>query len=175
MKNIRTDSLLQALEKFYIELDQSIARTEQLNRDRLSCKPGCRDCCVDDITVFEIEAENIRRFHADVLKEPPHPKGACAFLDKNGLCRIYEHRPYVCRTQGLPLRWIEYQSDGSIAEYRDICPLNEAGLPVDLLPDDWCWDIGPFEQKLADIQMLFGNGNLKRIRLRALFKSGESP
>jgi Fe-S-cluster containining protein len=28
----------------------------------------------------------------------------CANLDENGLCMMYEHRPLVCRTFGLPLR-----------------------------------------------------------------------
>ena len=30
----------------------------------------------------------------------------------------------VCRTQGLPLRFIEETDDG-LAEFRDICPLND--------------------------------------------------
>lgn len=42
---------------------------------------------------------------------------ACPALDDKGLCTMYEHRPLVCRTFGLPIR------DG--AEYiGDICELN---------------------------------------------------
>ncbi len=165
------ENFIEAMEKFYQELDEEIARVEALNADRLKCKAGCHECCIDNVTVYEAEAHYIRHYYADLLEnEAPHAPGACAFLDENGLCRIYEHRPYVCRTQGLPLRWIEYEADGSMLEFRDICPLNANGTPVELLPDDQCWDIGPFEQKLADIQMQLRNGNLKRVRLRDLFK-----
>jgi len=41
----------------------------------------------------------------------------CPNLDDQGLCMIYEHRPLVCRTFGLPLR------DGS-RYIGDICELN---------------------------------------------------
>jgi Fe-S-cluster containining protein len=42
---------------------------------------------------------------------------ACPNLDESGLCMMYEHRPIVCRTFGLPIR------DG--ANYiGDICELN---------------------------------------------------
>ncbi len=166
------ENFIEIMEKFYSELNTEIARVEKLNANRMHCKPGCHDCCVDNITVFEAEAQFIRYYHQNLLlNENPHHKGACAFLDENGLCRIYEHRPYVCRTQGLPLRWVEYEADGTMAEFRDICPLNANNTPVELLPDDQCWDIGPFEQKLADIQMQLRNGNLKRVRLRDLFQN----
>jgi hypothetical protein len=29
----------------------------------------------------------------------------CAMLEADGRCAVYEHRPLVCRTQGLPLRY----------------------------------------------------------------------
>ncbi len=165
------ENFIALMDRFYSELDTEIGRVEKRNAERMQCKAGCHECCIDNITVYEAEAEYIRYYYPDVLKQQPHAKGACAFLDEKGLCRIYEHRPYVCRTQGLPLRWIEYEADGHMVEFRDICPLNASGTPVELLPDDQCWDIGPFEQKLADIQMQLRNGNLKRIRLRDLFQT----
>jgi Fe-S-cluster containining protein len=42
---------------------------------------------------------------------------ACPNLDDSGMCMIYEHRPLVCRTFGLPLR------DGD-RYLGDICDLN---------------------------------------------------
>jgi Fe-S-cluster containining protein len=126
---------------------------------------------VDGLTVFEVEAENIRRHHADLLAEgDPHPEGACAFLDEAGACRIYEHRPYVCRTQGLPLRWIEERSDGNPVELRDICPLNANGPPVEALPAEERWSIGPFEERLAKLQATAEGGGLRRVGLRWLFR-----
>ena len=129
-------------------------------------------CCVDDLTVFEIEAQNILQKHLPLVQtETPHLAGACAFLDGQGACRIYADRPYVCRTQGLPLRWLEEEPNGDFIELRDICPLNDEGdvEPIEELPSDECWSIGPVEERLAKLQLQFGQGELKRVPLRSLF------
>jgi hypothetical protein len=126
---------------------------------------------VDGVTVFAVEAENIRRHHAERLAQAnPYPEGDCAFLDGAGACRIYQHRPYVCRTQGLPLRWIEARPDGNPVELRDICPLNDAGGPVETLPPDACWTIGPFEGRLAALQSMLDGATLCRVPLRSFFR-----
>ena len=137
--------------------------------DRLKCRRGCSDCCVDEISVFEIEADRIRTNNGALLREEaPHPAGACAFLDPDGACRIYEDRPYTCRTQGLPLRWLEDAAGGEVVELRDICPLNEEGAPLEELDESDCWTIGPFEGELAEAQKRT-SGGLERVRLRELF------
>ena len=121
-----------------------------------------------------MEAENIRRHGSTLLDEgTPHAEGACAFLDETGACRIYLHRPYVCRTQGLPLRWIDEAPDGGLIELRDICPLNDEGAPIESLPQVACWTIGPFEERLARLQADVDGGELRRIPLRSLFHSDE--
>jgi len=76
----------------------------------------------------------------------------CAFLDDAGACRIYSHRPYVCRSQGVPLRWTDEDEAGDLVELRDICPLNEAGTPIEALPAESCWSIGWAETALAQLQ-----------------------
>lgn len=149
------------------EIDRAAAEIADQHKSRLRCERGCHECCVDDLTVFEVEAERIRAEFDDLLKTGrAHPVGACAFLDGEGACRIYEARPYVCRTQGLPLRWEEETDDGERVEYRDICPLNEAGEPLESLPSEGLWSIGPFESRLASLD---AKGH--RVKLRALFRS----
>lgn len=163
------------LEKFYEEVDKLTSALNERHRDRLKCKAGCFSCCVDNITVFEVEAEYIKHYHSDLLeRESPYQKGYCAFLNDNGECRIYEHRPYVCRTQGLPLRWLEEINEEELIDMRDICPLNEEGeLIVNLKIED-CWTIGPFEEMLAQIQSNYekqttSENKIKRVELRKLF------
>lgn len=124
---------------------------------------------MDGLTVFDVEAEPIRLGHAGLLATGvPHAEGACAFLDPEGACRIYAQRPYVCRTQGLPLRWIEEQ-DGEPVELRDICPLNEAGEPIEQLLVEACWTVGPVEERLARLQLASARTASGRTSLRALF------
>jgi len=153
----------------HAEVEGRARRLHVLHAARLACRQGCSSCCVDELTVFEVEAELIRRGHGELLATGvPHAEGACAFLDAQGACRIYDERPYVCRTQGLPLRWIEEQ-DGLAVELRDICTLNEAGEPIEQLPADDCWTLGPFEERLARLQLAGASPRAPRTTLRALF------
>jgi hypothetical protein len=161
------------VEKLHALVDEAAAPVERSNARRLQCRAGCADCCIDDLTVFEIEAAVIRRHHPELLATAePHPAGACAFLDGQSRCRIYAHRPYVCRTQGLPLRWLEEdEDDGEIVESRDICPKNMDGQPpIEELPADECWTLGPFEQRLAERQASLDGGRGDRVALRTLFE-----
>ena len=164
------ESALKGLQAFYEALDRAVADLVANYSGSLCCSIGCTDCCIDGITVFAVEAENIRRRY----RRPPigaenDRRAGCVFLDAAGSCRIYPHRPYVCRTQGLPLRWIEDQADGSTVEMRDICHRNDTGPPLELRPESAFWTIGPFEAKLAQLQKAFGNRKMTRIALRDLF------
>jgi Fe-S-cluster containining protein len=165
------------IERLHEAVDEVAAPIAQRHGERLRCRAGCHACCSDGITVFEIEADRIVAKHEALLENgEPHAEGACAFLDGEGRCRIYEERPYVCRTQGLPLRWIEEDDDGGAYEARDICPLNdEGGPPLEELEAEALWTIGPFEQRLADRQRAQDGGEGRRVALRELFrKSGPS-
>ena len=101
--------VLVELRGLHQEVDVRFQDLARRHGARLHCGLGCTDCCIDGLSVFMVEAEAIREHHGELLEDgEPHPEGACAFLDVEGACRIYEHRPYVCRTQGVPLRWIEW-------------------------------------------------------------------
>ena len=156
------------IDDLHDEIETEARRLYLVHADRLACRRGCSACCADDLTIFDVEAEAIRRHHADLLANgTPHPVGACAFLDSDGACRVYAHRPYVCRTQGLPLRWIEEEDDGPV-ELRDICPLNEAGAPLEDVAAEDCWTLGPIEEKLARLDLAAGTPSV-RVSLRAMF------
>jgi len=163
------DALLAELEALHAEVDAAAGAL--VARRPVRCGVGCTECCVDDLTIWTIEAARIRRGAAHLLAHgEPHPPLACAFLDPDGACRIYEQRPYVCRTQGLPLRWWDRDCGGNVTEYRDICPLNEeCGPPVEQLAREDCWEIGPVEERLASLQARFDGFAMERVPLRALF------
>jgi uncharacterized protein len=159
----------EGLRALHAEVDAAAAALAAEHAERLQCRRGCAACCVDELTVFEVEAERIRRHAPALLAEgAPHPPGACAFLDPDGACRIYEARPYVCRTQGLPLRWLDEAPDGALVEYRDICSLNDGGRPLETLDPTACWSIGPVEVRLQALQRE-ATGDLVRVALRELF------
>jgi Fe-S-cluster containining protein len=159
------------LARLHGAVDAMIAPLAALHGDRLQCARGCHACCIDGLTVFALEAARIVEHHAELLETGvPHPEGACAFLDPDGACRIYAQRPYVCRTQGLPLRWIEEQ-DEDLVELRDCCELNlqDDGTPLTELPAEQCFTLGPVEVRLRE-QAEQAQADA-RIALRSLFKS----
>ncbi|TNE92638.1 MAG: hypothetical protein EP330_01450 [Deltaproteobacteria bacterium] len=160
------------VERLHAVVDQLVEPLTDHHASRLQCKRGCFGCCSDGLSVFGVEAELIRRKFPEVLREQPGPEGMCAFLDAEGGCRVYAHRPYVCRTQGLPLRW-GYEQDGEVLEGRDICPLNADGKPIEELSPEELWTIGPFEHRLAEAQAAFGactEACCDREDLRSLFE-----
>ncbi len=172
-----SEEKLQELEAIHRQVDGLVAQMETRLGPVLVCGPGCSSCCQDNLTVLEIEAALIAARAPRLLREEePGPAGGCAFLDGQGRCRIYPWRPYVCRTQGLPLRWLT--GDEGEAEGRDICPLNRDEMaargqdPADL-PVEQCWTLGPWEGRLASLSAeATGQFAQRRYPLRSLFKGG---
>lgn len=163
---MNTEYLLDQLQIFYKQLAQETSRLEEIHSNRLKCGNGCAACCIDGISIFSLEAENIRRKNKNHTRtNQTKIPGKCTFLSVDNSCTIYESRPYVCRTQGLPLRWIEEK-----IEYRDICPLNEEGEPIENLAAVDCFTFEDFEKKLALLQIQFDEGLMDRVKLRDLEK-----
>jgi Fe-S-cluster containining protein len=168
---VKRNHTIDALRTIHEQIDVRAGEIALHHSQRLHCKQGCQSCCVDDLTVFSVEAERIRSSHEALLRDgAPHPPGACAFLGNEGECRIYADRPYVCRTQGLPLRWFAEGDSGEICEQRDICPLNAEGPALEALSEEACWLIGPVESELAKLQAQSHDPHEDRIALRALFE-----
>ncbi|MBN4049432.1 YkgJ family cysteine cluster protein [bacterium AH-315-N03] len=80
-------------------------------RSDLTCQSGCSGCCQVQLEVCDVEANALRQA---IQALPPERRealaerdssSACALLDADGRCEVYEARPLVCRTQGLPLRY----------------------------------------------------------------------
>lgn len=92
----------------------------------MECKKGCSKCCHTDISVFGVEAERISEWFSALERKDQEERkslwstqnvpGACTFL-YNDQCTIYEARPLICRTQGLPL----FVASENVLDY---CPLN---------------------------------------------------
>ncbi|MFZ2950147.1 MAG: YkgJ family cysteine cluster protein [Desulfuromonadaceae bacterium] len=95
--------------------------------EQITCSAGCSSCCTS-ITVFPVEAAAMR----EVLQQLPdrqaeeilrhvseHADGERCPLLLHNRCLLYEARPIICRTHGLP---IIYTTDGLHSS--DCCPHN---------------------------------------------------
>jgi Fe-S-cluster containining protein len=124
----------------------------------MNCGKNCSSCCQVDLGVFISEAARIsewfdaltdkeksdlRATWANVHEPTSKPNAAgkkqpaCAFLIQSR-CTVYEARPTICRTQGLPLMFREANpKTNETVLHVDVCPLNftaENSLPH---RDEW--------------------------------------
>ena len=88
------------------KVDAAASAAFALASDAVVCARGCDACCAPGLSVLPVEAERLARH----LEQHPPVAGAlgrradrCVFLDDDGACGVYEARPLLCRTHGLPL------------------------------------------------------------------------
>jgi hypothetical protein len=94
--------------------------------ERFACKPGCANCC-RPLSVLPIEAEVLRKAISELDSQPESGANSCPLLTAEGLCAVYESRPLICRTHGLPV------SAQDIGGKVDCCPLNFRDFPLESL------------------------------------------
>jgi len=131
-ENTPSHHIKDAYKRLVLELDTAVASiTRDRFQNRLHCGPGCASCCIK-FSVLPLEAALIERCYkahvnisVNVNQGTTGRVGVCRFL-KGDLCTIYECRPIICRTQGLPLGYID-ELAGSIEV--SACELN---FPADM-------------------------------------------
>ncbi len=121
------DNLLSNYMKLTEMVDSLAERIRGKLRDSITCHKGCSGCC-SAITLFPVEAAAIRRRIESLpleISEQIREKTAleseterCPLLEDD-CCLIYENRPIICRTHGLP---IIFDENGT--RRLDCCPLN---------------------------------------------------
>lgn len=125
------------LGELHAKVDAFFARVEARHGDDMQCRTGCSDCCRVRLSVTGVEAAAIasealrwpearRRALAPAPAGPgPAPSDRCAALDEAGRCRIYEARPIVCRSHGVPIRMRREAQPVSLPVI-ETCPRNFA-------------------------------------------------
>jgi uncharacterized protein len=85
------------------ELDAHCSSLYEFHAPHLMCKTGCDQCCMDfgmlPVEFFAIRFEAGERISNGIMPSAEH---GCPFLTDHR-CVIYQSRPFICRTQGLPL------------------------------------------------------------------------
>ncbi len=89
---------------------------KQRHKGQLQCISGCFGCCQAGLTISNIEAVRISewlrdrpevadkiRDRSEMLNDPEF----CNLLNRDGRCSIYEVRPVICRSHGLPVSFEE--------------------------------------------------------------------
>ncbi|MGQ8338014.1 YkgJ family cysteine cluster protein [Sunxiuqinia sp. A32] len=94
------------MRKRYSELRSAIDELSnklfKMHHSHVECKKGCDLCCMD-YQIFPVEFDSIKEaIKNEEIQTGTKENGSCIFL-KDHECQIYEHRPIICRTHGLPL------------------------------------------------------------------------
>ena len=106
-------------------IDRFITSVRARYGEQIICRPQCAECCQAGLTLVMVEAVAIgtafgaeeERIYLQAGQPPLYEEGKCALLGSDDYCRIYKHRPLICRTHGLPLK---YPDNDEIV----VCPKN---------------------------------------------------
>lgn len=134
------------------EIDTQCNTLHSTHQPHTSCKKGCDQCCIN-FSVLPIEFFNI----VHELKQKSvvlniNNTDQCIFLNQ-GVCQIYEHRPSICRSHGLPI--LNMDSEGENMEL-SFCPLNFKNVEIDYFTLENGFQQDTFNSKLymANINFL---------------------
>jgi Fe-S-cluster containining protein len=126
-----SDGLLDEYRAAVAKIDATCAPIAQRRAADLACARGCARCCTAGLTVLSVEAEAIVAHLEEhgISARPAPPPGGCDFLDAEGACTIYDARPVVCRSHGLPVRMKREAEEPARGELRvlgdvEVCALN---------------------------------------------------
>ncbi len=150
-------SALSGYRALVAKVDATCARIQSEYAAHIACRKGCGDCC-RNISVFPVEAavlsEAVRRLSPEVLQAARQraleQAEACPLLN-DGACLVYNARPIICRTHGMPI--LVPDEDGRI----DACPKNFRNLSS--LPMSDVIDLNRLNEMLWAVHALFVREN----------------
>ena len=140
----------------------------------MQCRVGCSRCCHQRFGVFEVEAHRVRAALARLARadptlrervreqaDDPAAMHHCALL-VDDRCAVYDERPMICRTHGLPTRVVE---DGRSSLQG--CPLN---FTADEPPAASVLELAAVNAPLSVMARMW-DGHGSRVALDALAKA----
>ena len=139
----------------YRELCTSCAaltqRVQENFADKWQCRAGCSGCC-RLTTVCGLEAVVLLQagVHHQLASQAGDTGEQCCLL-RDECCLVYDNRPLICRSHGLPL-----VSGSLTAGEIDCCPLNLPALAgVEELEADLVLDLDLLTENLMRLNLAF--------------------
>lgn len=138
-------------------LNREIEKLVSLHSNNLKCKSGCSDCCLT-LSLLPIEFFAIKqRIENSATFDK---RKSCGFLNNDGACSIYNDRPLICRSHGLPIAYLDDEQDEPV-NLVSYCPLNFTSVkPEDLeFNSETTLNIDILNSKLTKINSKFIKNN----------------
>ncbi|PIE34413.1 hypothetical protein CSA56_07695 [candidate division KSB3 bacterium] len=145
-------TVLSQYQKLCRYCDDTFTAIQKKFHPYMQCSKGCASCCILE-TVVPLEAHVIAShqpastFHRRPEEQEFHEEKPCIFLDHHE-CTIYDIRPIICRTHGLPLQYPD-------REGIDICPLNFVSFDLTTLDSPWIIDAANIAENLMRLNLAF--------------------
>jgi Fe-S-cluster containining protein len=176
-----------------IKVDTFFDRAYEKYRSQMACSVGCAGCCQQDLTVTLLEALAVieglealdTQLRTEVALQGQRPGPPCAFL-VDGRCSIYDWRPMVCRSHGVPVRLPsnedDWDDDSTLADDEPepeirCCELNfKRGFPQQAVLNSTILAAGVMVADGITRRRLSAtsSGDIERFTLRDLAKTGRS-
>jgi hypothetical protein len=151
------------------KVDAKVAEISARHPAALACRAGCHGCCQPGLTVNSVEAAHLAAFLAadparrararEAVAADAHAGTRCALLAADGRCSVYEARPIVCRSHGVPVQVL--RTTIAKVKTRDVCPLNFVGLPLAELPAGDLIDLDTLNTLMALIDAQHGGAGTR--------------
>lgn len=120
---------------FIAKADGFCAEITRKYSPHIRCRSGCSTCCCQNLSLLPVEfyflreglekdSETQAKLHAKA------PGSDVCILLADDLCLLYDRRPIICRTHGIPLL-----ITGEKGSWRDCCPQNFTELLINDLPE----------------------------------------
>lgn len=120
--NKETNKHFQNYQELRKQVDTLVDELSKTHQNHMKCKKGCDMCCMD-YSIFPIEfyfiLNELKTKSVEFTNGKKSKENICVFL-RNQVCTVYEQRPFICRTHGLPLLYMSEDSQWELSA----CELN---------------------------------------------------
>lgn len=135
------------------KVDSTCTQLHHKHAPHTQCRKGCSDCCMNfDLTAVEFHSIANRLKSKRVEWNTNAAPESCIFLINNE-CSIYEDRPLICRSHGLPIVQLNDETDELELSF---CPLNFTQVDDDYFSLEESYDQDAFNSELARSNFAFG-------------------
>lgn len=134
------------------EVDTACISLHKIHSNYTCCKQGCDECCMNFrllpiefySILFSVKEEKNMNLN-DINSE------SCPFMIKHS-CSIYQHRPIICRSHGLPILDMDQEGENWELSY---CPLNFKENDDEYFTHSNCYHQDLFNSKLYMLNLEF--------------------
>jgi hypothetical protein len=150
---------LSRLAQLAMDVDRDFEAIRRRRGSVMQCGPGCSDCCRARLSITRVEERFLRRGLAKMAESERAElarraedarREMCPALDPQGRCQVYDSRPLICRSFGVPLR---RRREVIVINppVIDVCDLNFVDIPVKTLSDADVLDQTSLEVAVSEI------------------------